>query len=188
MYLSAQEIARSRDHTLNNLLNLSTACIDAGKRLSEALATTGRETVHHGSKQATLFSHGQLESLTQFPTGLWLDNASRSSRLFEMACDILGETQKTLIHATELQIRVVDEMIFAGLNRAAKAAPWEASIAIATWRNSLASAETTLHEVSNAAIETVELAEQEASEISRQVDEHLSPRRRPATRPRTTSK
>ena len=37
MVLTAQEIANTRNHTLNNLLGLSGACLEASQRLSQLL-------------------------------------------------------------------------------------------------------------------------------------------------------
>ena len=50
MYFTQQEIAQSRDDTLNNLLGISTACLGASQRLSELLANGGRDALSSGSR------------------------------------------------------------------------------------------------------------------------------------------
>ena len=178
MYLSAQDIAHSRDRTLNNLLGLSAACFDAGQRLAELFSAGSREAIQQGSRQWSQFGHGQLESVSQLPTALWLEHSSRASRLLDAAFGILGETHKALIRSAEAQVRVFDEIVFATLDRAHKASPWEAEIAIGALRTTLQAAESTLHDVSAAAIETVEVAEQESRQLSQGLAESKPARRR----------
>ncbi|MBS1140262.1 MAG: hypothetical protein H6R13_1715 [Proteobacteria bacterium] len=165
MFLSAHEIAQSREHALSNLLGLSATCIDATRRLAELLSSSSREAIHHGSKHLALFGHGQLESMTQFPATAWLENTARASRLLDSSLDILGETQKAMIRSAEAQVRVFDEMVFAVINRASKSSPWEAEIALKAMKTTLQGAEQTLHNMSDAAIETVALAEHEAHQV-----------------------
>lgn len=178
MYLSAQDIALSRDRTLNNLLGLSTACFDAGQRLAELVSTGSREAIQQGSRHWSQFGHGQLESASQLPTTLWLEQSSRASRLLDAAFEILGETHKAMIRSAEAQVRVFDEIVFTTLDRAHKTSPWEAEIAIGALRTTLQAAESTLHDVSAAAIETVEVAEQESHQLSQNLAESKPARRR----------
>jgi hypothetical protein len=161
MFLSSHEIARSREHALNNLLDLSAACIDAGQRFSELISTNSREAVHHGSRHFTQAGHGQFETMTQFPTAVWLESAARTSRLLNGALTIVGETHKAMIRNAESQVRMLDEIVFATINRATKTSPWEAEFALHAMKTSLLGAEQTLHGISEAAIETVTLAENE---------------------------
>lgn len=182
MFLSSYEIARSREHALNNLLDLSAACIDAGQRFSELISSNSREAVHHGSRHFAQVGHGQLESLTQFPTTVWLEGAARSSRLLDGALAIVGETHKAMIRNAEAQVRMLDELVFATINRATKTSPWEAEFALHAMKASLQGAEQTLHGLSEAAIETVTLAEHEIHETA----EILAPSA-PASRRRAAS-
>jgi hypothetical protein len=184
MYLSAHEIAQSRDRALSNLLGLSEACIEAGQRLSEALASSSREAIHHGSKHWSLFGHGQVESLTQFPATAWLENSARTSRLLDHTLAILGETHKAMIRNAEAQLRVFDEIAFATINRAVKSSPWEVEIGLQAMKTTLQAAESTLHGISAAAIETVDQAEQEARRmVDGSAEAKPAPRKRTAARP-----
>lgn len=162
MFLSSQEIAQSRERALSNLLGLSAACIEASQRLTELLSSTSRDALHHGSKHLTLVGDGQGEAMPQLPATAWLENTVRARRLLDSSLEILGETQKAMIRSAEAQIRVFDEMVFASINRASRSSPWEAEIALRTMKTTLQGAEETLHTMSAAAIQTVELAEHEA--------------------------
>lgn len=179
MFLSAQQIADSRDHTLNNLLGLSAACLEAGQRFSELLSTAGRDALHHGSKHLALFGHGQLESMTQLPTTLWLEQSVRHSKLLDTAFGILGETQKTLLQTAEAQVRVFDEIAFATINRAARSSPWEGEIALTALRSTLENAEKALHEINVAAIESVGQAETVKQQVTESVTDKKTPRKKP---------
>ena len=120
MFLHQHEIAQSRDYTLNNLLGLSSACLEAGQRLSELFSNHGRDTLYASSQQISQFGHGQLDQLTRFPAALWLEHSSRTSKLLGAAYEIVGETHKMLIHSAEAQIRVADEISYASLDRLAR--------------------------------------------------------------------
>lgn len=182
MFLSPQEIAQTRDHALSNLLGISTACLDAGQRFSELLAGAGHESVQQGSKQLAQFGHGQLESMTHFPTSLWLEHSTRSSRLLGAAYSILGDAQKALIARAEAQVRIFDEIVYASLARAAKSSPWEVLPAFDALRITLHSAEETLHEIGNAALQTVQQAEDEMQQLSSNAHAAPAPRKRAAPR------
>ena len=187
MFLSQNEIAQTREHTLNNLLGFSAACFAASQRLTDLFSAAGRDALHLGSKQFAQFGHGQLDSLTNFPSILWLENSVRSTKLLDAAHEILGEAHKSLIQSAEAQVRVFDEIVFATINRAAKSSPWEGEIALAALRTTLESAEKTLHGISAAAIETVDLAENEVHQIAENLTEN-KPTTRPNGRGRTTSR
>lgn len=182
MYLSAQEIANSRDHALNNLLGWSTSCLHAGHRLSELLGSASRDSVQHTSKHWSALAHGQLESLTQFPAALWLDSLARNSQLLDSIYAIIGDTHKAMIRNAEAQVRVFDEIVFASIRRAEKSSPWEAGIALGALRSTLESAEKTLQGMSTAAIQSVELAESEVHQISESISESTPPTKRATTR------
>ena len=166
MYLSTQEIAASRNRVLGNLLNLTSACIEAGQRMTTLFAAASRDALHHGGKHLAQVGHGQLETMTQASVNFWLENSIRQSRLLDSAYCILGEAHKALIESTEAQIRVLDAMAFTGIRRTAKSSPWEVEIALGVLRTSLESAEKSLHEISLAAADTVDQASQEMHQLS----------------------
>lgn len=148
MYLTQHEIAQSRDYTLNNLLGLSAACLNAGQRLAELFSSSGRDALHSGSKHVSQFGHGQLEALTQFPATLWLEHSARTSKLLGNAYEIVGETHKMLVHSAEAQVRIFDEMAFSSLKRLEKISPREAEVALQAVRSTLETAEQAMHGVS----------------------------------------
>lgn len=182
MFLTPQQITQTRDHTVDNLLELSSACFDAGHRLSELFASAGRETLQHGSKHFSQLGHGQLDTMTHFPTTLWLESSARQSRLLDNACAIISDAQKAMIQSTEAQVRVFDKIIFTSINRMAKTAPWEGEIALNTMRSAMQSAELALHGFSAAAVDTVELAEQEVHQITESLTDNKTPRKRSTPR------
>lgn len=156
MYLSAQEISQYRDHTLNNLLGLSSASLAASQRIGELLAGAGRDALHHGSKHLSSFGHGQVESLFQLPLSLWLDGSARGSKLLDSASSILGEAHKAMIQVVDAQTRNVD-----GIERAARSSPWEASVVLGTLRTTLEGAGKTWHNLSSAAIKATDAVQEE---------------------------
>lgn len=185
MFLTQHDIAQTRDYTLNNLLGLSSACLEAGQRLTELISSHSRDTLYAGSKQLSQFGHGQVDNLTQFPAALWLEHSSRTSKLFGAAYEIIGETHKMLIHSAEAQVRVLDEVTCSSLDRLARNSPWEAAIALNTVRSTLESAEQALHGVSTAAICGVEQAEQEVQQLSAALDMEPGQKPKPAARSRS---
>lgn len=187
MFLSPELVTQTQEHTLNNLLGLSSTCFSASQRLSDLFSAAGRDALHHGSKQFAQFGHGQLDSLTSFPSTLWLENSVRTTKLLDAAYEILGETHKSLIQSAEAQVRAFDQIVFATISRAAKNSPWEGEIALAAMRTTLKSAERTLHGMSAAAIETVDLAENQVHQISENLTENGTTTR-PNRRGRTTSR
>lgn len=187
MFLSPELVAQTREQTLNNLLGLSSTCFSASQRLSDLFSAAGRDALHLGSKQFAQFGHGQLDSLTSFPAVLWLENSARTSRLLDSAYEILGETHKSLIQSAEAQVQAFDQIVFATINRAAKNSPWEGEIALAAMRTTLETAERTLHGMSAAAVETVDLAENEVHQIAENLTENKQTTR-PNGRGRTTSR
>ncbi|MDP3537477.1 MAG: hypothetical protein Q8S26_02105 [Azonexus sp.] len=182
MFLTPQQITQTRDHTVLNFLELSSAYFEAGHRLSELMASAGRETLQHGSKHFSQLGHGQLDTMTHFPATLWLEGSTRQSRLLDNACTIISEAQKALIQSTEAQVRVLDRIIFTSINRVAKTAPWEGEIALNTMRSAMQSAELALHSISAAAVDTVELAEQEVHLVTESLTDNKPPRKRSTPR------
>ncbi len=188
MFLSAQQITQSRDQTLNNLLGLSSACFEASQRLSTLLTGASRDAMHHSSKTFAQYGHGQLDSMTHFPANFWLENSAHHSRLLDNAYEILGEAQKAFIQSSEAQVRVFDEIIFSSMRRAAKSSPWEGEITLNLMRSTLEAAEQSLHQVSAAAVESVDQAEQEVHQFRESLIEPKAPRRRTSTKINTASK
>lgn len=166
MYLTADEIAESRDKALNHLLRLTESCFDAGHRLTELFASLGRETIHHGSWHCALFGHGQIDSLTQFPATLWLENTARASRVINGTLVVLGETQKALIRNTEAQVREFDRLAMSTIARARRSSPWEGEIVLRAIKASLETAESGLHGISAAAIDSLDIAETAAGPLA----------------------
>lgn len=187
MFLPPELVAQTRESTLNNLLGLSTTCFAASQRLTDLFSAASRDALHIGSKQVAQFGHGQLDSLTTFPAALWLENSARTTKLLDAAYEILGEAHKSLITSAEAQVRAFDQIVFATINRAAKNSPWEAEVALTAMRTTLESAEQTLHGMSAAAIETVELAENEVHQVAENLKENR-PGTRPNGRGRTTTR
>ncbi|MCG2576442.1 hypothetical protein LZ012_05475 [Dechloromonas sp. XY25] len=161
MFLSAHEIALSRERALNNMLGLADACLDAAHCLSAAVAAAGRASIEQGARQWASFGAARPDSAAQLPAALWLDHVARAGRLFDEALSIFGATHKAIIRSAEIQVRILDSMAIAAIDRASKSSPWETELALAAVKSSLQSAEHALHEMSEAAIETVARAESE---------------------------
>lgn len=166
MYLTANEIAESRANALNHLLGLTESYFDAGHRLTELFSSFGREAIHHGSRHCALFGHGQIDSLTQFPATLWLENTARVSRVMNGTLVVLGEAQKALIRNTEAQVREIDRLAMSTIARARRSSPWEGEIMLRTMKATLETAENGLHDITAAAIESLDAAETEAGSLS----------------------
>lgn len=182
MFLSANEIARTREHALNNFLGLSSAGIEATQRLAELFSATGRDAIAYNQLQQPP-EHSQIAALTKFHAIAWRENTARLSRMAEGALVILGEAHKAMIRSAEAQICVFDEIAFASIRRATKSSPWEAELALNAMKSTLQSAEQTLHGVSAAAIETFEIAEQEAHQaLEHLAEKKPAPRKRQAAR------
>lgn len=165
MYLSPTEVAQSRDHTLHNLLAVSTACIDAGGRLSQLLAEAGRQALAHGGQQVHRLLGGSSSSL--FSADFWLDGLQAApTKLVEGTFDILGSTHTAMLQAAEAQVRVFDQIVFTTIDRARKSSPWEGEIALGVLKTTLKSAENTLHGITDTAIQTVELAESQVRQVA----------------------
>lgn len=162
MFLSAHEIALTRERALNNMLSLATACLEAAHGLSMAVAAAGRASLEQGGRQWSLFGAARPDSMAQWPAALWLDQAARAGRLFDEAVVIFGSTQKAIIRSAEIQVRILDSMAIAAIDRARKSSPWEAELALAAVKSSLQSAEHALHEMSAVALESVASAESES--------------------------
>lgn len=182
MFLSANEIALSREHALNNFLGLSSVYFNASQRLAELLSSLSREAIEYGSKQLSDIDFGKTPA-AELHTAAWLDSTARASRLLEDTLEIVGDTHKAMIRNAEAQICVFDEIALASIRRASKTSPWEAELALNAMKSTLQSAEQTLHGMSDAAVETVKLAEQEAHQaLENLAEKKPAPRKRQTTR------
>lgn len=166
MFLSAEEIAASRQQAATHALVMTATWVKASQRLHELLATAGRDAFQHGNRHLTQFGHGQFESLSQLPAILWLEGSVRQSRLLDDACAIVGEAQKACIQNADNQIHAIDGVLLSGLRRAARFSPWELAVTLQAWRTALASGEKTLHDINEVASDTVNLAEREVHQMS----------------------
>jgi len=184
---TANEFSLPREQTLNNLLGMSSAWLGAGQRLTDLLATFGRDTLYLGSKQLTQFGHCQLDAPSNFPTSLWLESSIRNTRLIDATYQILGEAQQSLIHSAEAQVRVFDEIVSASINQLANGGPLEAQVGVTAERSMPDSAEHTMHNPNQPAMETLEMAENEVHQISENLTES-SPTTRPNRRASKTAK
>jgi len=106
--LPPNEFPHTRAQILNDMLGMSSPWLGANQRLTDLLATFGRDTLYLGSKQLTQFGHCQLDAPSNFPTSLWLESRIRNTRLIDATYQILGEAQKSLIQSAEAQVRVID--------------------------------------------------------------------------------
>lgn len=166
MFLSAHEIALSRERALNNMLALADVCLDAAHGLSMAIAAAGRASIEQGARQWALLGASRPDSAAQLPAALWLDHVARAGRLFGDAAAIFSSTQKAIIRSAEIQVRILDSMAIAAIDRASKNGPWETELALAAVKSSLQSAECALHEMSEAAIESVGRADCESHPVA----------------------
>ena len=96
MFLSAHEIAHSREHALSNFLSLSATYFNASQRLSELLSTAGREAIEYGGKQLSSLDQSRLASPPDITSTLWIDNATRAARMLEQALEIISEVHKAM--------------------------------------------------------------------------------------------
>ena len=167
MLLSAHEIAQGREHALNNLLDLTNAWVNAGHRLAAAWTEASRENIESGGRRLAQFDAVTLPAApAALPADLWRESAARASRLLDDALEIFGETQKAAIRSAEEQVRILDALAVASINRARKTSPWEADVALSAVRATLQGVEQTLRGLSEAAIGTVDLAGKEIHQVA----------------------
>lgn len=147
---------------MNNALSLSVAWVEAGRQLTSAMSSAGRSGVEQGGKQWLQFGALSPDTALQLPALWWLDNWARGAKLFDEALVIVGEVQKAAIRSTDFQVRIIDASAVAAIERARKSSPRETELALDTMKESLLSAEKALHELSEAAIESVDSLESRA--------------------------
>lgn len=161
MYISSREVADSRDHTLHNLLAASTACVDAGERLTSLFMRAGRDAIAHSGRQLEILASGgnPLVSPADFLIG-------SPAQLFEAAFDILGTTHAVVVQAAQAQVRVCDQLFVTAIDRAAQSSPWEGEVALAVMKTTLQSTENALHSLADAVIQTVGSAENQVRQVA----------------------
>jgi len=165
MFVTRHQIAQTRDSALLNLLGLSSVCIDASQRMSDLMAEASRKRLDHGSQHLDVLMRGEFDSIAAVGKSYLLDQV-QATQFVDQIYEIVSNTHKAMIETAEAQIRIFDEIVFAGIDRAKNFSPWEAEIALGAMRSTLVSAESTLRGMSTAAIQTVELAEQEVRQFS----------------------
>ncbi len=165
MLLSPHQIAQTREHALNNLLGVSTVCLDASQRLSELLFVSSRASLGRTSRYIEVMETGEFDLLTD-SINLMSNEKSESGQFVDQLFEILGNTHKALIQAAETQIRVFDEIVLASISRVSNFSPRETELAFNAMRSSLQGAEHTLHDMSSVAIQSVELAGKEMHQLS----------------------
>ncbi len=163
MFLSATEIAQSREHALRNFLGLSSASIEASQRLATLFSATGRQALEYNSQLLPNLDSSQIGSASALHAFAWVEILDRMRRMTEEALEIVGEAHKAMIRSAEAQVCVFDEIAFASIRRASKTSPWEAEQVLIAMKATLQSAEVALHEISTAAVESVEVLEQESA-------------------------
>lgn len=153
MLLTSHQIERSCEHSLNNVLGFSGACFDAGQRVLELLTDARSESFNRlGAGQVA------LESATVV-------------RIIDRIYEIAGDTHKAMIESTEVQIGIMDMMLFAAIDRVSQGVlAWKAV------RATVASAEQTLLGISNGGIQAVESVEQDVHQVGESLAEK-KPRR-----------
>ena len=183
MLLSAHEIAQTRVHAMNNLLGMSSACIEASQRMTTLFTESSRSNLARRSRHIDVISSGKFDPLAD-SIRMVLNDKTESSQFFEQFFEILGNTHKALIEAAEAQVRVFDEIVLASIARVSNFSPRETEMAFDAMRTTLEGAEHTLHGLSSAAIQTVELAEQEIHQLSDSLAEKSKSRSKTPTKSR----
>lgn len=187
MLLSPHKIAQTREYALNNLLGLSSACLDAGQRMSELLGAGGRASLSRCQRHLKAVSSGEFDPLADSIRLMWHER-TESSHFLEQFLEVLGSTHKAMIEAAEAQVRVFDEIVLASIARVSDFSPRETELAFDAMRSSLEGAERTLLSMGNVAIQTVELAEQEIHQLSDNLADKSNNSSKSPSRSRKTAK
>lgn len=139
MYLAPTELALGRDQSLHNLQTGSLACIEAGERLAELFSRHRQQTLSCGAYHMPAPAAAVRE--------VW---------------NILGDTHSALLRVADEQVRLFDRIAYSLIERARRSVPWEGEFALRILRTTLEGTENTLHEMTEAAIQAVEIAERGA--------------------------
>jgi len=154
MLLSAHEIAQGRERTLHNLFTLSATGVRIAQQWTALLAAAGRDGFRHGIPP---FPQSGFDlAAAQWPMSWWLDNLARAGQLLDQGLAVCGDAQKALIHSADQQLRIIDSLAISAINRASRSSPWEAEVALQAMKSSLQAAEQAVHEISQAALDTVQ--------------------------------
>jgi hypothetical protein len=183
MFPTPRQTARTREQTLTNLHSFSMACLDSSQRICELLAEIGRNSLQRSSRNLDVYNPSKLGSLPEMTQTFWLEN-SVSPKLVDQVYEIVADTHKAMIEAAEAQIQLFDEIAFASIDQATHYSPWEAQIGFKAMRNTLQSAEQTLHNMSTASIQTLSLTKEEMHQVA----EILTEMPKPTPRTRTKAK
>ena len=159
MLLSAEEVSLARERMLNNMLALSVACLESARQLTVAAAAAGRSGFQLGGEHWSQLVGLRAEVAAQNSAAFVLDHVAQAGSLFEEAVLVFSETQKTVIRCSETQVRILDAMAVAAIERVRKTTPWEAELALDALSESLVTAAQAVHQLSEAAIGTVERLE-----------------------------
>lgn len=179
MYFAPHEVAQTREQFLNNLIATSTACIEAGERLTGLFMRSGRALVESGSEQAQKLLQGG-DPLKVPAEVLGGDLKLAPARMFEELFDIFGDTHAALLRVAESQLRACDRLLAGALDRAARSSPWEGEVALRVMKTHLQTAENAVHSLTTASIQTVELAENQVREVAASLEEAAAPAPAPA--------
>lgn len=164
MLLTHHQVMRAREHALNNLQGFYGACIDGSERMLALFANARSDTFNPNSFESyALDSAGFSTAIDRLEA--WQEKV-KATRLIDRIYEISGDTHKAMIEAAEVQLRIVDLMVFAAIERARKSCPWECEVALNAMRRAVESAEQNLHGIGQAAIQSVESVEQEIHQVS----------------------
>ncbi len=173
MFPTPRQTSRSREQTLNNLHSFSSACLDSSQRFSDLLAESGRSSL----KNLEAFSLPEANLPSEAGINFWREN-TLSPKFIDEFFEIIADTHKAMIEAAEAQIQMFDEIVFASIDQATHYSPWEAEIGFKAMRDTLQSAEQTLHNMSTASIQTLSLTEQEMHKVAEILAEKPKPRKK----------
>jgi hypothetical protein len=185
MYLTPNEIREARYNSLQLFSAVSNSCLDAGNRLSELFIDNTRQALAWSGELFAKTNYGfgldGAETLTALLPSHPLSNSSRVQNEF---FGILDETYKLLVQAAEAQIRICDQLLYYAIEHGSRTSPWEGEMALNTLRATVQSAEMALHGMTDTAISSAEIAEQQVKQVaesltpSRPVKKAAAPRKR----------
>lgn len=184
MYVTPNEIREVRHNSLQLFSDFSHTCLDAGSRLSDLFVQNGRQLLewNRGFIGKVDFGFGQqsgealADMLPAHPFG-------KPTQLQGEFYGILEDIFKALLQATQAQVRICDQLVMYAIEHGSRASPWEGQLMLDTLRTTLQSAESALHNITDAAIANAEFAEQQMKEMAEEA-ESAQPAKKPAPRKR----
>lgn len=188
MYVTPDEVREARSNSLELFSAFSNACLDAGDGFTELVLENSRQTLNWSEQFFATAGYGfslhgseaMMESLSAHPLG-------NSSRMQEEFYRLLEQIYKAVLKAAEAQIRICDQLLFNAIEHANRATPWEGEIALNALRATVKSAEATLHGVTDTAISSAEIAEQQIKQVADSLSS-VQPAKKPAPRKRSPTK